>query len=205
MFETLAEAQPLGRQSLGGRPLRPGLGPRHRVQEGLSQQLLRSGGNQGIVPGVARAQHRADGFRCQLEHPHVARPGRLGEAEGGVDAGTPRVQLALAGGKLQAQLGQLAVEPVQARDEPACQQAARAAEDEGCILAALLQVGIHAAQALEDVAGGIPQALAGIGEFYATAVLAEQGDAQRFLEQPHLAAHRTVSDVEFLGRTADAL
>ncbi|MDT4872565.1 hypothetical protein FQZ97_1077540 [compost metagenome] len=97
------------------------------------------------------------------------------------------------------------IEPVQTRDEPARQQATGTAKDEGGILAALLQVAADAAQTLEGVAGGIAQALAGIGEFYAATVLAEQGDAQLFLQHPYLAAHRAVGNVQLFRGTADAL
>ncbi|MDT4872566.1 hypothetical protein FQZ97_1077560 [compost metagenome] len=106
---------------------------------------------------------------------------------------------------MQAQFRQFAIEPIQPRDKPARQQATGTAEDERGILAALLQVGADTAQALERIAGGIPQALAGIREFYAPPILAEQRDPQLLLQQPHLPAYRAVGHVQLVGRTADAL
>src|SRR5690606_17849258 len=95
--------------------------------------------NAGRLPGqggeaaIARAQYRADTLHIELMDLHVGRPGRRGKAQSRVHPGPARVQLALAGRQLQAQLRQLAVEAVQTRNEPARQQAAWAAEHEGRI------------------------------------------------------------------------
>ncbi|MCY1300057.1 hypothetical protein D9M70_496150 [compost metagenome] len=153
---------------------------------------------------MTRAEHRADALGGQLEHAHVRRPRRRGEPQGGVQPGVTRVEVALAGRQLQAQLRQRAVEAVQARDEPARQQAAGTAEHERRVGAALLEFAADRAQARERLAAGIAQAQPGIGEFYAASVLAEQAQPEVLLKRADLPAHRAVGDVQLLGGLADA-
>lgn len=143
----------------------------------MQQRLLQQprGGRLGQAGFLrqARADHRAHALGRQFEDLHVRRPGRLGEPEHGVQAGTTRIELALAGGQLQAQVGEGTVEPVQPRDEPARQQAAGYAEDERGLGGLPAQLGTDATQSLERIAAGVTQANAGIGEFYAASILAE--------------------------------
>ncbi len=175
----------------------------------MQQRLLQQprGGRLGQAGFLrqARADHRAHALGRQFEDLHVRRPGRLGEPEHGVQAGTTRIELALAGGQLQAQVGEGTVELVQPRDEPARQQAAGYAEDERGLGGLPAQLGTDATQSLERIAAGVTQANAGIGEFYAASILAEQGHPEIVLEQPHLPAHGAMCNVQFLGRQADAV
>ncbi len=135
----------------------------------MQQRLLQQprGGRLGQAGFLrqARADHRAHALGRQFEDLHVHRPGRLGEPEHGVQAGTTRIELALAGGQLQAQVGEGTVELVQPRDEPARQQAAGYAEDERGLGGLPAQLGTDATQSLERIAAGVTQANAGIGEF----------------------------------------
>src|SRR3990167_8569556 len=125
----------------------------------MQQRLAEEGGGRSLMQfgemRITRAKHWADALGSQLEHLHIGRPRWLGEPQGGVHASAAWVQIAFAGGQLQAQLWQLAVEPVQARNKPACQQAARAGQDEWRIGLALLQLGAGAAQAAEQVGADI--------------------------------------------------
>ena len=177
MLETLPVAQLASGQPLPGRPGRPGLRARHRMQQRLAEQRRRWSATQLGTTRVMRAEHRANALGRQLEHLHVGRPGRLGVPQRGIQPWLVRVQLALAGRQLQAQLRQLAVEAVQPRDEPARQEAAGATEHERRLGRVPLQLGAGAAQPLEGLAGGLAQTLAGIGEFYAAPLFDEQGQA----------------------------
>ena len=205
MLETLAELQHAGIQPIAGGPAGPGLRARAGVQQGFAEQ----GGGGGLMQRgevcVTRAEHRADALGSQFEHLHIRRPRRFGEPQGGVHAAAPWVQLAFAGGQLQAQLRQFAVEAVQAWDKPARQQAARAGQDKRRIGLTLLQLGAGAAQAIEQFGADIAQTNASICEFKATAFLAEQGYAKVFFQAAHLAADRAMSNVQFAGRLADAV
>ena len=116
-----------------------------------------------------------------------------------------RVQFALAGGQLQAQFRQLAVEPVQARNKPARQQTARTTEHKGRITGLPLQLGAHLAQAFKGIEGHIAQAHAGLGELDAATVLDEQGHPKLCLQRTNLSTHRAVGDVQLVRRQADAL
>jgi len=107
--------------------------------------------------------------------------------------------------KLQTQLRQLAVEAIQPRNEPARQQAARAGQHEGRIFALPAQVGTGTAQTLEGIEGRIAQAQAGIGEFYATPLLDEQGQAKLFLQRTYLPAHGAMGYAQLLRSLADTL
>ncbi len=150
------------------------------------------------------AEHRADALGGQLEHPHVRRPGRFGVPQRGVQPGPVRVQFALAGRELQAQLRQVAVEPVQPRDEPARQQAAGATEHERRLGGLPLQLGAGAAQALEGVAGDIAQADTGIGEFYAASFLDQQGQPKLRFQLPNLPTDGAMGDMQLGGRLLQA-
>ena len=160
---------------------------------------------QALVTGKTRAHHRADTLARQLIHLHIRRPRRFGEPQRGVHPAAARVQFTFAGGQLQAQFWQLAVEPVQARNKPARQQAARAGQHKRRIGLPLLQFGAGAAQAVEQFGADIAQTNARICEFKATTFLAEQGHAQVLFQAAHLPADCAMSDVQFVSCLADAV
>ena len=110
---------------------------------------------QQLIPGKAGAEYRADSLAGQFIHLHIRRPWRLGEHQQRVQPGATRVQVAFARRQVQAQLRQVGLQAPQPRDEPARQQAARAAQHERRVGAVLAQLGTHAAQALEGLAAGI--------------------------------------------------
>ncbi len=142
------------------------------------------------------AEHRADALGGKFEHLHVCRPWRFGVPQRRIQPRLAWVQLALAGRQLQAQLGQVAIEPIQPRDEPARQQAAGATEHERRLAGLPLQLDAGTAQALEGLAGGVTQTHARIGEFYAAPFLDEQGQTEGFVELLQLPADGPVGDVQ---------
>lgn len=175
------------------------------MQQRLNRQGRRRGLVQARITGVARAEHRADAFAGQLMYLHVRRPGRLGENQQGIQPWPPWVQIAFAGGQVQAQVRQVGIQPAQARNQPTRQQAAGTTEDERRIGAALSELGTNIPQPLEGLTAGVPQANPGICEFNATSILAEKAQPQVFLKHLQLPADRTVGDMQLLGGLADAV
>ncbi|MNI74365.1 hypothetical protein D3C73_1304470 [compost metagenome] len=106
---------------------------------------------------------------------------------------------------MQAQLRQIRLQPPQPRDEPARQQAARAAQHEWRLADIPAEFGADTAQPVERFTTGITQPDAGICEFDATPVLDEQGHAQVFLQHLDLPAHGAMSYMQRLGSLADAI
>ena len=105
---------------------------------------------------------------------------------------------------MQAQYGQGLVEPVQARDKPARQQAARAAEDERAVLDLALEVDADATQAGKGLGRRVTQTHTRICEFKATPFQGEQGNPQVLLQPAYLPTDSAVGHVQFVCRQADA-
>src|SRR5690606_12643030 len=97
------------------------------------------------------------------------------------------------------------LEPSEPWDEPACQQAARATEDEGGLADIAAEFHADPAQAVERLATGIAQANPGICEFDAAPILDEQGHAQVLLEHLDLPTDSPMGDMQRFGRQADAV
>lgn len=136
---------------------------------------------------------------------HVRRPRRLGKHQQGIQPRAAGVQVPFTGGKVQAQVRQVGVQAPQARNQPARQQAAGAAEDERRVGAATGQLGANVPQALEGLAAGIAQTNPGICEFNATSILDEQAQAQVLFQHFQLPAHRAMGHVQLFGSLADTV
>ena len=104
---------------------------------------------------------------------------------------------------MQGQARQVLLQLLQARDHPARQHAARAAEHEGIVAFAPAQGGHAVAQLRERPGGGFLQAPAGGGGADAAAVAFDQRHSQFFLQGPHLAADRAMGHVQLRSGKAD--
>ncbi len=151
-----------------------------------------------------RAEHRADALAAQAMHAPPGRPRRLAEQQGGIQSGQPWREIAVLRGQVQGQARQVALQLLQARDHPARQHAARAAEHEGVVAFAPAQRGHAVAQLRKRPGGGFLQAPAGGGGADAAAVAFDQRHSQFLLQGPHLAADRAMGHVQFVGGKADA-
>ncbi len=106
---------------------------------------------------------------------------------------------------MQAQVGQVSIEPSQARNEPARQQTARAAQHEGCFVIDPAQFGANGAQAIKRLGTDIAQPITGICEFQAAPIFDEQGNAKMLFKHLQLTTDCPVGNVQLLGGLADAV
>ena len=134
----------------------------------------------------------------------ASRPRRLAEHQCGVQPFQPWGEVAVLRGQVHCQAGQVALQLLQARDHPARQDTAGAAEHEGVAALCPAQAGHAVAQLRERSRSRFQQALAGGSGADAASVALEQGDAEFFLQRPQLAADRTVGHMQFVGSEADA-
>lgn len=204
MLEILAELE-VGRvQALLASPGRPGLRTRAGLQQGLVEQGLDRCAAQAFDAFEVRAEHRADAFAHQHMHLHVRRPWWFGEHQQGVQPWPAWIEVAFTCRQVQAQLGQLGIEPPQARNEPARQQAARAAQHERRIAGPSHQGRTGVAQAVERFVTGLVKLAAGSREFEAAPILGEEGHAKMFLKYLELTAYRPMGDMQRLRGAAHA-
>jgi len=140
----------------------------------------------------------------QFVHFPAGRPGRFGDQQRGVHPAQRDVGRAFAGGQVQVQVRDLAMQALQARDHPARQQAARATQHQDAAAGAATQPLARRAQQVQRRAGGLAQAPAFGGQGQAAPAAFEQGAAQVLLEHAQLAAHGTVGDMQLFGSLAHA-
>jgi len=152
---------------------------------------------------VLRADHHAHPLRRQFPHPPAARPRRLGEQQDRIQALLFGGEAPVLRGPMQRQLGQGALQRLQAGNHPARQDAAAAAEHQrfGPLLA--LEGHHRLADLVEGAFAGGLQILAGAGQAQPTPFALEQHDTQVLLQQAQLTADRAMGDMQCLRRTAN--